>query len=172
MSKRAWFLLCVLATTASCGKGAPPPPPTAGDVFSRAMNALGAGDLAALGSVLSPAGADQVRRDLEAWRTAVLVDPAEGPRVLSRLPSGPAAPPRALVEKALAGDPAALLALYVAIDPHPASGESDPSAAAAYGVPVVPGSPVLFLYAARDGSRRRVILTKYPDGWKVDLLSL
>jgi hypothetical protein len=155
----AWI---ALAAAAACGD-APSGPPTAPDVFLRAMRAVEAGSLADLDPWLSPAGRDQVRRDLAAWRP-FLLDPVEGPRLLSRLPSGSKAPPKSLVEKAMAGDAAALLALYVAIDPHPVGRVPAPPA---------PATPTVeYRYQARDGSHRRVILVKRGEEWRIDQLAL
>ena len=148
------LLLAVAFVAVACGKGAPPPPPTAAQVFVHAMKALEAGNLADLESCLSPRGRDQVRRDLQAWR-ASLVDAIEGPRLLARLQSGTAAPAKALIDKAMVGDPASVLALLVAIEPHPWGSTPAP--------PEPPASPAQYLYRAANGAQSPVILTRAGD---------
>jgi hypothetical protein len=157
-------LACALAGAAVACTDAPPRPPTASEVYGRAMKALEAGSLADLDPWLSAAGKDQVRRDLLAWRDAALRDPVEGPRVFSRLPPGARQPSKALVEKALQGDVASLLALYVAIDPHPVGSAAPP--------PEPTTATVEYRYLARDGSHRRVILSKRGEVWAIEQLAL
>ncbi len=129
-----------------------------------AMKALAAGDLSRLDVVLSPAGAAQVRRDLEAFRR-VLSDPATGPKAMSRVAAPKDEAEKAAIEKALSGDPAALLALYVRADPHPDAAVPPP--------PLAPDASWAQMdYVARDGTRKRVVLTRTGGAWKVDLLQL
>jgi hypothetical protein len=132
-------------------------------VFVQATEALARGDLAALSRVLSPAGDAQVRRDLEAWRL-VLRDPATGPRTLARLPVENEAE-RAALARALDGDAAELLRLYVRADPRTPERP----------VPVARAPDAAWAqidYVARDGSRRRVVMTRAGGEWRVDVLQL
>jgi hypothetical protein len=147
---------------AACGAEAGPKGPdrsTPEAVFAHATSALSRGDLAALDAILSDAGRAQVRRDLEAWR-AVLRDPATGPRVLARLPRDESA-----IRRALDGGLEDVLRLYVRADPHPAA-----TAPPAERAPDATWASID--YVSSDGSRRRVVMTRGADGWRVDHLQL
>jgi hypothetical protein len=164
-SARACTLLLVLV--AGCGRGggeaSGPDLSSPEAVYVQATEALARGDLAALSRVLSPAGEAQVRRDLEAWRR-VLRDPATGPREISRLPVRDEAE-RASLARALEGDAAELLRVYVRADPR----------TPARPVPAARSPQETWAqidYVARDGSRRRVVMTRTGAEWRVDVLQL
>ena len=135
-------------------------------VLAQAHALLRAGDLAGLSAFLTERGAASVRLDLEAWR-AMLVDPAGGPRLASRLPVPDDPAERASLTAALSGgDPTALLRLYLRADPHPPLPPAAP-------VPRAPDLARVELgYPAADGSTRRVVLVRKPDGWRIDRLAL
>jgi hypothetical protein len=163
-------LLLALAL-AACGRPGPagerergPDLSTPEAVFASATRALAAGDLEALRATLSPDGERQVLRDLEAWRR-VLVDPGPGPRALSRLPPVLDAADAAARRRALEGDLAELLRLYVRADPR--TPEPPPPAARA---PDATWAQID--YRARDGSLRRVVMTRRGAEWRVDALQL
>ena len=109
-SRLALPLVLVAASclAASCGSDDRASAPRGPDLSTpeaalhAALRASATGDLAAFQAFLTPAGAERVRRDLGAWRD-VLLDPAQGPRLLARL-GRPANPADATVrERALAG---------------------------------------------------------------------
>jgi len=168
------------ATLCGCGKKGSPSAPgneskpaapaldrsTPEVVLAQAHALLRVGDLAGLGAFLTERGAASVRLDLEAWR-AMLVDPAGGPRLASRLPVPDDPAERASLAAALAGgDPTALLRLYLRADPHPPLPPAAP-------VPRAPDlTRVELAYPAADGSTRRVVLVRKPDGWRIDRLAL
>ena len=166
--------LLFVVSLASCGKGGSAPAAPRGPdlsspeaVWAQASKALEAGDLASLAPFLSEAGARQVRGDLEAWRS-VLADRDTGPRTFARIPAAKTEGERADLERALAGDLASLLRVYVRADPHPA-----PAALAA---PVPPRAPEAtwaeLEYGAHDGSRRRVVLTREAKEWRIVQIQL
>jgi hypothetical protein len=169
LAARAAALVLVLAAASpGCGggKGSGPAGPDLSSpevVHAQAMDALSRGDLEALVRVLSPAGEAQVRRDLEAWRRALL----DQPRALSRLPPPRDEAEREAWKRALAGDAAELLRLYVRADPHlPEAPAPAPAARPA------DASWAQLDYRARDGSLRRVVLTRRGAEWRVDALQL
>ena len=172
--RRPCSSLLLAVSLAACGKGGSAPAAPRGPdlsspeaVWSQASKALEAGDLASLAPFLSEAGARQVRRDLEAWRK-VLVDTDTGPRTLARIPTAKTEEEKADLERALAGDLASLLRVYVRADPHPA-----PAAVLA---PVPPRPPEAawaeLEYGAHDGSRRAVVLTREAREWRIAQIQL
>jgi hypothetical protein len=121
-----------------------------------AMRALEAGDLGALRPYLTAEAERRLCADLEAWR-GTLVDPAAGPRVLSRLASRADLDPD-LLRRALGGETEALLRVLVSSDPRPFTPLDPP--------PQFPrGAEVL--YPVRDGSFRTVVLARDAVGWRV-----
>ena len=165
LSRHGLALLLVAAVAGCGGSGGAAGPDLSSpeEVFTQATEALSRGDLASLSRVLSPAGEAQVRRDLEAWRL-VLRDPVTGPRAISRLPVEGGAE-RASLQRALDGDAAELLRLYVRADPRtperPVPAKRSPEETWAQ-----------IDYHARDGSRRRVVMTRTGTEWRVDVLQL
>jgi hypothetical protein len=165
----ASLLLLLVLALAACGRSGPagargPDLSTPEAVYESATRALAAGDLEALRATLSPDGERRVLRDLEAWRR-VLVDPGPGPRALSRLPPVSDAADAAARMRALVGDPAELLRLSVRADPR--TPEPPPPAARA---PDATWAQID--YRARDGSLRRVVMTRRGAEWRVDALQL
>jgi hypothetical protein len=135
-------------------------------VLEEAHRALAAGDWEALAPFLTADGRTRVEADLKAWHEA-LTDPATGPSAASRLrmPEGEAG--RAVARRAIAeGDPGALLRLLVLADPRPPLGP----------LPRTVRAPDLerveLAYPARGVERRRVVLSRGPDGWRIDRLQL
>lgn len=181
MRSRALTVAGVLLSSfcAACGRDAPPARGGTGAsagpavvdrsspdaVWKAAHAALADGDLVRLRPYLTPAGELRLSRDLEAWR-ALLVDPATGPRVATRvkLPDDPTA--RAAAQAALAtGDAAALLRVYVASEPRgpwaplPTRTGAD-------------GDRVDLEVPAHGGETRPVRLVRTADGWRIDRLAL
>ncbi len=147
-------------------------------------HALARGDLDALDARLTPDARAAVRRDLEAFRTA-LSDPSIGPRYAARLPQPRDDAEVEIFRKALLeGDPAGLLHVLLRASPRPAPPpqESPPAApvAPAPGAPASPGLPAAGGTAthlerdlpAGDGTRRRVVLVRQGSAWYVDRLQL
>jgi len=171
----AFVLLAVLL--AACGKngsggarggsGAPEVDRSSPEaVLEEAHRALAAGDWAALQPFLTADGRSRVEADLLAWHAA-LIDPATGPRAASRLPVPTGEPGRAMAKQAIAeGDPGALLRLLVLADPRPPLA---PLVRTAHPRDV---SRVELSYPALGAERRRVVLTRGTDGWRIDRLQL
>jgi hypothetical protein len=163
-------VVLVLAAAAACGRGGAGAAPSAPDLatprstLEGALRALEAGDLGALAPYLSPEAADRLRRDLSAWRE-MLVHPREGPRLLALAPPPKDAREADGTRRALAGDVAGLLRLYVATEPHPYAPAKAPD-------PGPGGRRVEGLYRARDGSWRSVLLALEGDRWRVERLQL
>jgi len=171
----AFVLLAVLL--AACGKGASGgaragsgargidrSSPEA--VLEEAHRALAAGDWSALQPFLTAEGRSHVEADLKAWHDA-LTDPATGPRAASRLPVPTGDAGRAMARQAITeGDPGALLRLLVLADPRP------PLAPLVRIAHPPDASRVELAYPARGAERRRVVLTRGTDGWRIDRLQL
>ena len=113
-----------LLLLSACGAGKHGPAAAKGPDFStpeivwaQASKAIEVGDLAGLSTFLSDGGRVQVTRDLLAWR-GMLADPQTGPRIHARIPVARTSEEKADLERALAGDAASLLRLYVRADPQ------------------------------------------------------
>ena len=138
-------------------------------VLAQALDRARAGDLPGFDAFLTPGCAERVRRDLAAWRAA-LVDPTQGPRVLSRIPK-PATPEDAAVrDRALAGDSASLFRLLTVADPPRGVAPAAPTEASA--APAAPPTWAELRYESSDGSLRRVVLVRSADGWRIEQYQL
>lgn len=141
-------------------------------------DALARADLAALDARLTPDARAALRRDLEAFRTA-LSDPAVGPRYAARLPQPRDDAEVEIFRKALLeGDSAGLLHVLLRAAPRPAPPpyEAPPAAPvvapAAEGLPGAAPTRLERDLPAADGTRRRVVLVRQGSGWLVDRLQL